>query len=221
MSFSGFPPELFTFFDGLAADNSRSFWETHKPEWERYVRDPMRALLDELEDEFGALRIFRPYRDVRFSKDKSPYKLWIGATSEARAVGGIGYYVEASGRGLITGFGAMALERDQLQRFRAAIAEERSGRAFVELHRALETAELPLVPGFDPPLKNAPRGYPPDHPRVEYLRWKAAAVVQEDAPADWMHTREALDRVRYVWRAAAPLEAWLDTHVGRTELPAR
>lgn len=80
--FRGFAPELFTFFEGLAKDNSKSFWNAHRAEWEQYVRDPMRALLEDLAGEFGPLRMFRPNRDMRFSKDKSPYKLWVGATSE-------------------------------------------------------------------------------------------------------------------------------------------
>ncbi len=73
--FRGFPPELFTFFEELEKDNSKSFSDAHKPVWEEQVRAPMRALLDELAEEFGQLRMFRPNRDVRSSKDKSPYRL--------------------------------------------------------------------------------------------------------------------------------------------------
>jgi uncharacterized protein (DUF2461 family) len=76
-AFGGFPPELFAFFTDLARDNPKSFWNARKTHWERHVRDPMRALLDELTEEFGPLRMFRPNRDIRFSKDKSPYKLWM------------------------------------------------------------------------------------------------------------------------------------------------
>jgi uncharacterized protein (TIGR02453 family) len=219
--FRGFPPELFAFFEALERDNSKSFWNQHKEVWEEHVRDPMRALLDQLAEEFGPLRMFRPNRDVRFSKDKSPYKLSVAATSEARAVGGIGYYIDLSASRLLTGFGAMALARDQLERFRAAIDDEQSGRAFVRLHHTMSRASIPLSPGIDPPLRTAPRGYPSDHPRVEFLRWKGAAVVQEYDRAAWMHTPETVDRVRTVWRGAAPLRAWLDAHVGASETPER
>jgi uncharacterized protein (TIGR02453 family) len=217
--FRGFPSELFVFFEELERDNSKSFWNAHKAEWEKHVRDPMRALLAELAEEFGPLRMFRPNRDVRFSKDKSPYKLWAGATSESRAVGGIGYYIEVSVTRLITGFGAMVMARDQLERFRAAIDDEQSGQAFEKLHHQLASESIPLSPGIDPPLKTGPRGYPPDHPRAELLRWKGAAVVQEYDRAAWMHTPEALEGVRTVWRSAAPLKAWLDAHVGASETP--
>ncbi len=219
--FRGFPPDLFTFFEELEKDNSKSFWNAHKPVWEEQVRAPMRALLDELAEEFGQLRMFRPNRDVRFSKDKSPYKLWVGATSESRAVGGTGYYIQVSATRLTTGFGTMLMARDQLERFRAAIDDEQSGRAFEELQQMLAAGSLPITSGIEPPLKTGPRGYPSGHPRTEFLRWKGAAVVQEYDRAAWMHSSEALARIRTVWRGAAPLKAWLDAHVGASETPVR
>ncbi len=88
-AFQEFPPELFTFLAGLEMDNSKAYWETNKTTWAEKVRDPMKALLADLDDEFPPLRMFRPNRDLRFSKDKSPYKLWVGATSESRAVGAL------------------------------------------------------------------------------------------------------------------------------------
>jgi hypothetical protein len=72
-------------------------------------------------------------------------------------------------------------------------------------------ASMPLSPGIDPPLKTGPRGYPSEHPRVDFLRWKGAAVVQYRAA--WMHSREAPEWVRTVWRGADPLRAWLGAHV--------
>jgi len=173
-AFRGFPRELFAFFEGLQDDNSKAYWTANKATWEEHVRRPMLALLAELSDEFPPMRMFRPNRDVRFAKDKSPYKLWAGATSESHAVGGTGYYVSASASGLVTGCGAMALDRDQLQRFRAALDDERSGRAFEELRTKLDARSLPVTCGAEPPLKTGPRGYPSDHPRAELLRWKGA-----------------------------------------------
>ncbi len=70
----------------------------------------MQALLADLDGELPPLRMFRPNRDVRFSKDKSPYKLWAGATSESRAVGGTGYYLRIQASGLVTGCGAIVID---------------------------------------------------------------------------------------------------------------
>lgn len=211
--FHGLPPGLFAFFTDLASDNSTAFWQANKPRWEREVRAPMRSLLTELADEFGPLRLFRPNRDLRFSADRSPYRLWAGATSEAQAVGGIGYYLEVSAGGIVAGYGAMLFAPDQLRRFRAAIDDETSGTEFDRLATALASQRLPLTHGAEEPLKTAPRGCSPDHPRIRFLRWKGAAVVREWPVADWMHTPETLDRVRGAWRAAAPLKSWLEAHV--------
>jgi len=181
----------------------------------------MLALLAELSDEFPPMRMFRPNRDVRFAKDKCPYKLWAGATSESHAVGGTGYYVSVSASGLVTGCGAMALARDQLQHFRAALDDDHSGRAFEELRTKLDARSLPVTCGAAPPLSTGPRGYPSDHPRAEPLRWKGAVVIREYERADWMHTRAARDRILKVWHGARPLKEWIDAHVGATDEPVR
>lgn len=220
-AFRGFPRELFAFFEGLQDDNSKAYWTANKATWEEQVRRPMLALLAELSDEFPPMRMFRPNRDVRFAKDKSPYKLWAGATSESHAVGGTGYYVSVAASGMVTGCGAMALARDQLQRFRAALDDDHSGRAFEELRTKLDARSLPVTCGAEPPLKTGPRGYPPDHPRVELLRWKGAVAIQEYERADWMHTPAARDRIREVLHGARPLKEWIDAHVGATDEPVR
>lgn len=172
------------------------YWEANKATWNEQVRDPVKALLAEFEGEFPPLRMFRPHRYLRFSKDKSPYKLWVGATSESRAVGGTGYYLRLEASGLVTGCGAMELARDQLRRFRSALDDERSGQRFAELTTQLAAKSLPVTSGVQPPLKTAPPGYPKTHPRGEFLRWKGAAIVKEYDKADWMSAPEALDRVR-------------------------
>src|SRR5256884_9626511 len=80
MVFRGWPAEAIEFYEGLEADNSKTYWQENKAVYEELVRGPMDALLAELAPEYGEGRIFRPYRDVRFSKDKSPYKTAIAAT---------------------------------------------------------------------------------------------------------------------------------------------
>lgn len=218
-SFQGFPPELFTFFEGLEKDNSKAYWEANKTVWTANIQRPMEQLLADLEDEFPPLRMFRPNRDVRFSKDKSPYKLWVGATTESRAVGGTGYYLRVEASGLRTGCGAMVMARDQLERFRAAIDHDVHGARFGELTGQLAAKSLPVSSGAEPPLKTTPSGYPKDHPRGEFLRWKGAVIVKGYDTAEWMHTPEAIDRIREVWHGAEPLKEWIDEHVRASEEP--
>jgi len=101
--FAGFPPEAIGFYEGLRADNSKAYWEANRQVYERAVRGPMQALAAAVDEEFRPLRLFRPYRDVRFSKDKSPYKLQQGAFGEGQ--GGSVFYVALSAEGLLAACG--------------------------------------------------------------------------------------------------------------------
>ena len=122
MAFTGWPAAAIEFYDGLEEDNSRSYWQANRAVYERAVKAPMDGLLAELAAEFGVGRIFRPNRDVRFSVDKSPYKTAIGATLEH------GGYIQLSAAGLACGSGMYVMAPDQLERFRAAVADDRTGR---------------------------------------------------------------------------------------------
>ncbi|GAA1136350.1 uncharacterized protein (TIGR02453 family) [Kitasatospora gansuensis] len=213
MTFEGWPAEALEFYEQLETDNSRVFWQAHKQRYEQDVRAPMEALLTALEPEFGPGKIFRPNRDVRFSADKSPYKTHVGGYLEG------GGYIQLSADGLACGNGMYQLATDQLARYRAAVAEDLSG---AELERVIAAVEAagPRVHGRDA-LKTAPRGFAKDHPRIELLRNKGLVAWQEWEPAAWLGTAKALDRVVGFLRASQPLRAWLDQHVGPSELPGR
>ncbi len=103
MTFTGFGEDAFDFYEGLVADNSKAYWADHTEQYRTAVREPMEALLADLEPEFGAGSMFRPYRDVRFSKDKSPYKDHAGAVARRSDTGG--FYVQLSADGLYAAAG--------------------------------------------------------------------------------------------------------------------
>ena len=214
MAFTGFPAAAATFYDGLAADNSRAWWLAHKEEYERTVRGPMEALLDDLAD-FGPFHVFRPNRDVRFAKDKTPYKDHIGAYGESE--GGTGHYVQFSATGLFAGSGYYHMAADQLERFRTAVDDDVFGPRIAAIVDAL-TADGFEAGAIDA-LKTAPRGYPKDHPRIELLRRKSVAAIRSWEPAAWFGTRGAATKITGVWRAAAPLNTWLVDHVGPSTAP--
>lgn len=209
MTFQGWPVESLEFYDGLEADNSKTYWTAHKSVYESAVLAPMEALLADLEGEFGDGKIFRPYRDVRFSADKSPYKTAIGATLSR------GGYVQLSAEGLGAGSGYHMMASDQIERYRAAVAEDRTGEqlrrvlAKVAKHDGIEI----VVNGM---LKTAPRGYPKDHPRLDLLRNKDLIAWRRWPVEPWLETPAAKDRVAEFFRAARPLVAWLDENVGPT-----
>src|SRR5215471_16972668 len=110
MTFSGWPAEALDFYEGLEADNSKSYWTSHKTVYEGQVLRPMTELVEQLAAEFGEPKIFRPYRDIRFSADKTPYKTHIGATL------GHTSYVQFSADGLAAGAGMWQLDSDGLTR---------------------------------------------------------------------------------------------------------
>jgi uncharacterized protein (TIGR02453 family) len=214
MAFTGFPLEAVSFYEGLTADNSRTYWQANKAVYERAVKAPMLDLLDEL-PEFGPFHVFRPNRDVRFAKEKTPYKEQIGAFGESE--GGAGYYVHFSATGLYVGSGYYHMHSDQLERFREAIDAEATGADLVLRCDAVEQHGLRL--GAMSELKRAPRGYPKDHPRIDLLRRKGLIAGRDWPLAKWMHTKAAVARVRDTWSQAADVNAWLDTHVGPSTLP--
>lgn len=213
--FRGFPPEALAFYAGLEADNSKTYWTAGKARYEAAVRGPMDALLADLDDEFGPFKVFRPYRDVRFSKDKTPYKTHCGAVGEAES--GAIFYVQLSAEGLTAASGYYGMAKDQLERYREAVADDVTGAELVGVTGALVRAGCTLH-GMDV-LKTAPRGYPLDHPRIELLRRKGLAAGRSWPVAAWLHTARARDRIVQVWRQAAPLNAWLEANVGPSELP--
>lgn len=211
--FQGLPPELFAFYGDLGRHNTREFWAENKHVWKEAVDIPMRALLTELQDEFPPLRLFRPNRDLRYTRDKSPYKVFTGATSDAQAVGGSGFHLQVDADGLTIACGAMLMSPVELQRFRHSMADETLGGQFEDVVSTLVAASLPLTPGLAPPLKRVPAGYPVDHPRADFLRWKGVAMEAEFEMSAWMHSHEMVDRIRDTWRTATPLVDWLTTHV--------
>jgi uncharacterized protein (TIGR02453 family) len=218
MSFSGFPLAGMAFLHGLEADNTRAFFAANKQTYEKTLKHPMEALLQELDPKFQPLRMFRINRDVRFAKDKSPYKTQVSGTGERE--GGSIYYVQLSTTGLLAASGMYMLATDQLLRFRNAIASEDTGPDFVKLVEHYNKRKgFRMNSGGDAPLKTTPRGFDKDHPRIEYLRWKGATVFCELGAPAWLQTAKVRAKIEETWDAIDPLNEWLESHVGPSTLP--
>jgi uncharacterized protein (TIGR02453 family) len=206
MAFSGWPQEALAFYTGLEADNSKSYWTAHRAVYDRAVLAPMTELIEELADELGGeTKIFRPYRDIRFSRDKTPYKTHIGATIGEHA------YVQFSADGIGAGAGMWHLDTEPLARYRAAVAGP-VGAELEVIVAEIEKAGIEIH-GHDA-LKSAPRGYPADHPRIALLRYKGLTTWQQWTPGPWLATPEGKERVLSFLRSSAPLADWLEGHVG-------
>jgi len=206
MAFKGWGADAVDFFDGLEEDNSKAYWQAHKHIYEGSVRRPMEELLAELAGEFGPGRIFRPYRDVRFSANKSPYKTSIAADLEG------GGYVQLSAAGLGVGSGMYHMQSAQLARFRAAVAAEESGRALTGLVAGLSRSGIDVT--AHETLKTVPRGFERDHPRADLLRLKGLVTWREWPAGPWLGSARAKTRIVEFLRAARPVCAWLEENVG-------
>lgn len=204
MAFKGWPIEAVEFYEGLEADNTKAYWLDHKTVYEQKVKGPMEELLAELAGEFGAGKVFRPYRDVRFSNDKTPYKL----NCAAHLPGG---YVSFSADGLFCGSGLYMPSPEQLQRFRAAVDADKSGSELEAIVTGLRKAGYEI--GAHDVLKTVPKGYPKDHRRLDLLRHKGLVMSRSWPVGAWLGTRKAKEKVVSTLVAARPLNAWLDHHV--------
>jgi len=207
--FAGIPVAALDFYDDLELDNTKSFWAAHKETYESAVRGPMTALAQALEDEFGSAKVFRPYRDVRFAKDKTPYKTHQGVFVPRGPA--IGFYVQVAAPGVRVGVGYYETSGPLLARIRSAIAEERRGTELEEILRKLQDSGWEL--GGDR-LKTTPRGYDADHPRIELLRHKSMSLGKSYGFEPFIHTPELLDRVREDWREASPFVDWVSDNAG-------
>jgi len=196
--FKGFPPESLQFFRELAAHNKRDWFLAHKDVYERACRAPMQALAAELEPRLGKAKISRINRDVRFSRDKAPYKTYIAA-------GMGGNYISLSPEGLFVGGGFYGAD------LRAAVDEDTTGRRIQAIVTTLRRRGYEVR--SHETLSSAPRGYSPDHPRIDLLKMKDIFAGRRFAPAAWLATAKARGRIDRVITDTAPLVKWLRQHV--------
>ncbi|MGB0506104.1 MAG: DUF2461 domain-containing protein [Pikeienuella sp.] len=203
MSFQGFGPDACAWFTGLEADNTKDYFAINRAVFDDQIKAPMQALLAAAQLRFGGeAKLFRQHRDVRFSKDKSPYKTaCYGGVYNADHV--MGWYFAIDRHGVYAGRGIYQMSPDQLANYRDAVVGPNSD----GLASAVAEAESAGLELSGSGTKGAPRGYPKDHQHIDLLRRKAliiggrSADVLGDAP--WNHAENC-------WAGAAPIANWMD-----------
>jgi uncharacterized protein (TIGR02453 family) len=216
--FEGFGPKVQKWFKGLEADNTKEYFSAGRAFFEESIRDQMDALLTELSEQFGGeAKMFRQNRDIRFSPDKSPYKTNTYGVLHGSDIAGQGLYVSISARGMVAGSGYHLMARDQLDRYRDAVADDGHGAELAKLTAAALRNGLEL---WGESVATAPRGYPKDHERIELLRRKSLTLgATLKFGRSGIARAGGLQFVSDTWRAAAPVTGWLDAHVGPSTLP--
>ena len=206
MAFEGWKGDFVGFFTGLELDNSKRYFEAHRKQYEQDVKGPLEELVRELDpDVGGTVKMFRLNRDIRFSPDKRPYK-----TNVAAVIGEL--YVHLDARRLFIGTGSHAPDNTWLKRYRDAVASPAGG----EFQRIVEQARKDGCTVGGNRLKTAPKGYEPDHPRIELLRWREVVAGKTFPIERWIATPKAKDRILEAWRQIKPFSDWLVENVGST-----
>lgn len=219
MAFQGFPPSGLAFLRDLGRNNDRDWFEAHRAVWDDEIIPAMlawcRELAERLRDVMPKLifvprvggSVYRLNRDIRFSRDKSPYKthvaalLWEGGEKHDAP----GVYLHVSPDEVIFGGGLYVFEEGRLDRYRKLL----HGDAAERLERALRRAKKSGLKPDGEKLQRAPRGFDPEGPYADLAKYKGLVVGKTVKPAGWLHTREALDRSEAMARAYSPLHCWL------------
>ncbi len=206
------PPEALDFLRELEDNNDREWFRANRDRYDSQLLAPARALAAKLAA-LGEAHYFRPYRDTRFHPGP-PIKEHLGVAIGYGAAGG--FYFELSLDGLLVAAGLHQPAPDQLERFRAAIVQDRRADEFERAMTAAQTAGLEPNP---PELKRAPKGYSPDHPRIHRLRMKQLTVSRRHELRPWLHAAKCDKQVIAQLTAARPLVIWLAETVGPSTRP--
>jgi len=233
-----FGAEALQFFRGLARNNSKPWFEAHRDDYEQHVKQPMADLIEEMDLRMARFApeivgepkrsMFRLHRDIRFSRDKSPYKThaacWFfhrgGSAKVGREAhgGGAGLYFHLQPGASFVGGGCWMPPRPALQKFRAAIARDPRG-----FERIVQGAVIRRRFGGlsdEEMLKRVPRGFDPDHPAARWLRFQSFTVGRGLTDAQVTSARlTAILEADY--RAMLPLVRWLNGTLGLEPLRRR
>lgn len=218
-TFTGFPQGISTFLTDLAANNNKSWFEAHRRDYEQDLLEPSRAFADAMADRLTELAppglgdiqgsAFRIYRDVRFSKDKTPYKTHLGiAFNAAGSPKGEspGYYFHLEPPRMMVGAGMHAFPKEFLTAYREAVADDRLGSS---LRRVVDDAAAAGNEVWGESYKRVPAGYDGNHPRADLLRYGGLFVaVTEDIP-DVLHSPGLVDHCASRYATMGPVLAWL------------
>jgi uncharacterized protein (TIGR02453 family) len=219
--FEGFADAAGSFFKKLAKNQNKEWFTAHKAEYEEGWHAPMQALLSEVRGkidgaypdcDLGEPKVMRIYRDVRFSKDKSPYKTFIGGNVPLKGAGGMGevpsaFYFHVGVDGCFAGAGLYMMDPARLARFRAAVLDDVKGVELAKHVRALEKKGVRMTAADT--LKKPPKGVPADHPRLDLLLRKGLVAGYDDLPRDALTGRGLVDVCVKAARGMAPLVRWL------------
>ncbi len=220
-SFTGFSKESMIFFEELAANNNRAWFESHRDEYENHVLNPSRVFVSEMGDLLKQLSpgiqavprvnksLFKIHRDTRFSKDKRPYKtnmalwFWEGTGTRMECSG---FYFHLEPGRLILGTGIYKFPKEIMKRYREAVAESAAGDELRNIVSGLKKKEYKIGIVH---YKKVPRGYDRDHKHAPLLLHSGLIGSREMPVPDEAHSNVLIDFCYGTYREMNPLHQWL------------
>lgn len=223
-TFEGFPADALAFLDELAANNNREWFNDNKQRYIETIRDPALALVAALGERLktispdivydlatnGSGSLMRVHRDVRFSPDKSPYKLevamvfWQGSLKKMQNPS-FGFRIRREDMGMYAGI--HSFDRSMLDAYRQAVADDELGEELETTVAAVAAAGDYVIGGEQ--YKRVPRGYDADHPRADWLKFNGLHAGTGDLDHAPVTSPELLDVVFGHFKAMAPVQQWL------------
>jgi len=224
-AFAGFPQDFFGFFEELAVNNDRGWFNDNKGRYYESVVNPISAFIVCMAPRLRKISphyladprphggsMFRIYRDTRFSRDKSPYKTHAGvqfrheAGKDAHAPG---FYVHLAADGLYFGGGVWLPPNRQLGKIRDSIVD--NARTWSRIANDRKVRDLGGIQGDS--LKRPPRGFDAEHPHIDDLKRKSLYVMANADPRDALKPG-FIDQVEAAFRCAAPLNHFVCDALG-------
>ncbi len=222
--FDGFPRKTLTFLRGIARHNSKDWFDEHRADYERYWLEPARAFVVAAGAALQSVApvtaeprvngsIFRVNRDVRFAKDKRPYKdhldFWFWEGERKAAVSG--FYLRIAPKALGIGAGAHGFDKERLTAFRDAVVDPAAGRALATAAGKVEKGGHGV---HGEQYKRIPRGYEPgNETQQRFLRYGALWTGDDEPHPPELHSAAIVPYVVQHWKEHAPIHRWLVDHV--------
>jgi uncharacterized protein (TIGR02453 family) len=218
-AFTGFDRDALQFLHELTLEMNRDWFEANKARYQARWVEPMTALLGEVAArlaktyapfKLGTPKLFRIYRDTRFSKDKSPYKTHVAGMIPLRE-GCTAMYMHIGTDEEFVGVGSYFFEDSQLPRWRKLVAADKTGKEIAGIVTKLRKARYDV--GGHEDYKKVPKGFAPDHPRAEFLKMRGLTAGFPDIPKGLLHKPALADWLVDHAKATAPLVKWLYRYI--------
>jgi len=219
--FNGFPKEYVTFFNKLKKNNTKQWFEKHRSEYDEFVMHPAREFVTEMGKKLRKIApevnaipkinksLFKINRDVRFSKDKSPYKTYMGIwlwEGDRKRMECSGFYLHVENKNMLIGVGIKMFSKPLMDRYRKAVVDKKQGAALKSAVKKA-TGEGYLIDGKH--YKKVPRGYDADHPNGEYLLYNGLTARVEGKVPDAFYSGALIDYAYTHYKNMLPLHRWL------------